>query len=191
MSKREKPWDESKARDRYVRGEQISFRSLAKISGRHQGTLSRWSKEDPDGTWDVQRERYHKNLRTATDRKQIQHVSEAIGAEMGKLAYEHYKLHRQAGGLAALYIDTRTKLLIEAQAQGLVALVKKMETVINPITFNYMSQILDRHIKGERVAAGLEYEDLNKAIAAVTRAGFEVSEKSDDENTTAEDESQD
>ncbi len=181
-----KPWSIEQCRGHYVHYEgRIDYKILAEHSGVPVGTLKRWSTKDPDGGWAVQRERHKTNLRPEIDRKVIEKTSEIIGNELAELAAEHFKLHKSARQVAALYFNMKAKILSQAQFEGLDALVKEFEKT-NSKDLNNFSLVLDRHTKGERIATGLEYEDINKAIAAVNRAGYEVSEGGSDDEEKAE-----
>lgn len=189
MGKRPKEWTREACRDRYVRGEKISFRGLFRLTGRTQGTLLNWAKEDPEGHWNEQRERYQSAARAEIDRKTLEKTSEKVSDVLSDLAAEHYRLHKAARQVAALYFNTKSRLLAMAQAEGMESLVEQLSK-LNGKDLNNFSLVLDRHLKGERIATGLEYEDLNKAIAAVTRAGYNVQETESDDTAT-EDQAED
>lgn len=171
-----KPWSREQCRSHYVHYEgRIDYRTLAEHSGVTLGTVKRWSTQDSDGSWVDQRDRHQANLRSEIDKKVIEKTSEIFGSELAELAEEHYRLHKSARSVAAFYFEAKEHLLRKARSTGLEALVKELEKT-NSKDLNNFSLVLDRHTKGERVATGLEYEDLNKAIAAVNRAGYEVNE---------------
>ncbi len=48
--------------------------------------------------------------------------------------------------------------------------IKQLFSLVSNI--NQLSMVIDLAVEGERVAAGLEYEDLHKAVAALKRRGF-------------------
>jgi hypothetical protein len=43
-----------------------------------------------------------------------------------------------------------------------------------------LSAVIDASIKGERMVLGADYADLNKAVAALTRAGLEVRNRNEE-----------
>jgi hypothetical protein len=106
--------------------------------------------------------------RSQTDLKAIAKTSEKLSDQISDLAMSQFQGYSLLREISLTYLNQISDRLShpETAAEQLAQL--------NPLALNLWSLIIDRSIKGERAVLGLEYEDLNKAIAAVERAGFEV-----------------
>lgn len=162
------PWSREQCRDRYVRGSKIGLRTLAEQSGRSLGTLGGWSSEDD---WQVQREQFQDKKRSRTDEKIVEQVSQAIAEEAADVAAEHFNAHRSARKIAEFYLNA-----VSAQLKRLThpEMLEEALKAVSPLSLNFISLTLDRSIQGERQALGMEYDDINKAIAAIERTGLKV-----------------
>jgi hypothetical protein len=165
-----RPWSQQQCRDRYVRGPKINYRQLGEQAGRPIGTLGRWSSADSGGSWEQQREQYQASLRTAADEKAIEKTSERLGEQVSNLAVEHFTLHKKIRQLASIYLDYTLSKLSTSHPEILEDEIPKL----NAANINFWSLAVDRSVKGERIATGMEYDDLNNAIAAVEKAGYKV-----------------
>jgi hypothetical protein len=172
-------WSKDECRDRYVRGAKIGLRELSNLSGRALSVLAAWSREDG---WTSQREQYQNTLRTQTDQQAIAKTADKLSDQLSEMAIEHYKSYRGGRRIADFLLQRMTAKIEalesshpemrepEAVRESLQSLIKDS----HPAVLNLLTQIIDRCVKGERMVTGAEYEDMNKAIAAVERAGFEV-----------------
>jgi hypothetical protein len=163
----QKPWTNEQCRDRYVRGTRIAFPELATLSGCPQGNINRWANKHPEGTWKEQRDRYLREKRSQTDLKAIAKTSEKLSDQISDLTVSHFEGYSLLREISLTYLNQISDRLSHPETAEQLA-------QLNPLALNLWSLIIDRSIKGERAVLGLEYEDLNKAIAAVEKAGFEV-----------------
>jgi transposase-like protein len=92
-------------------------------------------------------------------------VIKQTAADLGDLALEHLQAHQVARKLAQKVLG-RFAETIEATTEPEDVSVRSV---------NLWSQILCRHIEGERVAASLDYLNIDKAIGYLTSQGYEVS----------------
>jgi hypothetical protein len=164
-------WAREECRAKYLSDPSLSLRKLAEMSGWNRGRLSRWSEEDPDGTWADQRSRHQARLRSEIDRKIIDKASKIVSDDLTCLAEDHYKSHKLAKEIAIVVLQTIARKLAIAQQYGDITTVVGS---LNAVEINHWSNIIDRHIKGERQAKGMDYLDINVAIDTVTKAGYEV-----------------
>ncbi len=160
-----------------MQGDRIGLRQLETDSGQSKRTLEVWSRQD---SWVDRRSQFQDRLRVKTEEKTIEKTSELLSDEFSGLAVEHFKAHNKFRRLVELVNDCRIQQIESAtDPEELRAVVEKL----NPIALNFWSLILDRHIKGERVATSMEYQDLDKAIAEVIKAGYKVVDPSDTKTT--------
>ncbi len=167
------PWSKERCRDRYVHGQKIGLRALAVESGVSFKTLTEWSAKDD---WPGQRKHFQDNLRTETDKK----VKSKLSITRAELSIEHFESHRQVRRVAQCLLGIIEDKVQQIQSnhpelvdpEQLQQTVKQLFSHVGNI--NQLSMVIDRAVEGERVAAGLEYEDLQKAAAALRRHGFDV-----------------
>lgn len=158
-----KPWTREQCDRRYVQGNPaVSIRALVHDSGVPKSSLEVWSKQDD---WKTRRRQYQDKLRTQTEEKTIEKTSDRLSDELSDIAVEHfkaYKLYRQLSEIQASY------LMRQCEQQDDPDLVERTLKALNPIAINAWSLVLDRSIKGERIALNLDKqgEDPNKIIEA-------------------------
>lgn len=179
-------WTREDCRDRYVRGNPISFRSLSEQANRHLSTIADWSTSDPDGNWVTQREKYQNALRLETDTKAIEQVSTRLSTELSELATEHFTINKQARELALIYLRTRSQSLKNAAEKGFDSLLAELKAV-SASEVNFWSLILTRHLEQERNVTGLDYGlNLNRAASILEKEGYVIldpkSEERDDKD---------
>lgn len=117
-------------------------------------TLQRWSKKPAfqDFLSEVNRKTREKTTKILTDELSI---------SLEELAQEHLEAHRKVRRLAE---------------KAIAVLETRQPDEINMRELGVWSQVLSRHIEGERVASSLQYLDINKAIAIITQSGYVVSD---------------
>ncbi len=101
-----------------------------------------------------------------------QTVIEETAADLSDLALEHLQAHKAVRALAS-------KALLAYQ-QKLDAGADVEELNVRQIAL--WSTMLDRHIAGERVAASLDYLNVDKAIDYLTSQGYQVSIPGEDKS---------
>ncbi len=164
---------------RYVQGERISLRNLEIISGVDIQQLSRRSKAEK---WPEQRSQYESKLSTLLDEKVAEEVSTKISVELAALALENFNDYKATIKLARRFFDAWNKHLDQIPNEDAVR--DTITNEINPVQVQKYASVIDMAIKGLRVAAGLQYEDINTAIAKVTDAGYVVNESDESTSTS-------
>jgi len=173
-----KPWTRDQARQRYLHGAKIGLRTLAEDSGVAKGTLERWAKSE---SWVEQRGRIQDETQTKTDEKIIEKTSDKISDQLSDLAVEHFNAHKSVRKLAQIYLDHMTQ---QCQRHEHPEAMEEFVKQLNPLTINFWSLVLDRSIKGERVATGMQYEDVTAAYKYLTALGYEISDPSTEPDET-------
>jgi len=101
----------------------------------------------------------------------MERVAERTAATVADVQAEHAQNYRTFRDLVMLKLNVMTHQCTPDQPfEHLEANLGK----INAMTLNFLSLVLDRCVKGERIALGLDYENFNTAIKTLTTAGFEV-----------------
>lgn len=161
---------------RYVQGSEITLRQLAKESDRNPSVIFRWSSKEQ---WEAERKHVESKLRAATLEKTIEKTSNKLSDEISDIATEHFNSAKYWRQLADLIVKGTIKQATKAQKKGDGDFLKEIEKIKSQgINLSSWNLILDRSIKMERTALGLEYEDVNKAIAYLQKLGYEVRDPS-------------
>lgn len=165
MSKR--VWTKEECRDRYVHGLQISLKKLAIESGNSAKTIEDWSRHDTP-KWSEQRRQFQGQARVDSDNKAIEQISEIKAG----LATEHLRSYQSARRV----IDTHFNWFNE-RINAVKHIPERLEAELKGTRksdLNFLTLSLERVINGERTAAGLEWENVPKAIAYLQRLGYQV-----------------
>lgn len=167
MTESPTPWSKEECRDRYVRGTAISLRQLAPIAGIPLNTLTCWCRKDG---WVGQRKQVQDKLTAETDHKTIEKTSD----RNSDLAVEHLNSYQSARRVIDAYFRWQSQKIEEVKdiPERLEAELKS----IRPSNINFWLLALERAINGERLAAGLEWENVPKAIAFLERLGYVVAD---------------
>jgi len=148
--------------------EKLTIRELATLSGVPLKTTEyRYLKKG----WKDKRIVYQDELRDKTREKTLEKISEKVSWETSAAVSEHlenYRTFRHLVMRKVRYLD-----VLCSQDQPMEHMEAQLEK-LSSVTLNFLSLILDRAVKGERVALGLDFENYNKAIQVLTTAGFEV-----------------
>lgn len=148
------------------------MRTLSQKSERTLSLLGRWAKED---NWVGQREQYQDKLRTKTAAKTLEKTSDRISEELAKRNEDHVKGYEVFRAIATQF---NKALLTELQASE-----DKLKLLdAKSVSFQRYATGYKLAVEGERAALGMEYLDINKAIAKLLRDGFEVVEPEDEDN---------
>lgn len=157
-SRWKKPWSKEQCRRRYIEGSTITLRQLAVEAGRDRKVVQTWSAK---GEWETARRQYAAKMEAEIQRKSVEKISD----DAAQIAFLHFQTHR-------LFHETALAI-----GQAWLDQIRSDPAAISSIKcseLNYVSLVLDRAIAGERVAAALEYEDLNKAIQVLHKHGYLV-----------------
>jgi hypothetical protein len=190
-----KPWNREQCRDYYIRSpEYHSVAAMAKLSTTPRGNIVRWKKEASGGEhdWDEAQAKFRSELQQATHDKTI----DALSTTLAQLETDHataYKTLRECAmakvnalkarieavaeqakilpGIAIESLgDDAVKADLQAQATAQGEAIRDSDV----LDLQALTNVVDKCIRGERMVLGAEYEDLNKAVAAIVRAGLEV-----------------
>lgn len=162
-----------------MRGAQISLKNLASESGNSRKTLEDWSRFDTP-KWSEQRRHFQGELRVKCDNQAIEKVSNHVS----ELAVEHLRSYQTARKVIDEYFSWQAKRLDEVR--GIPEHHEAEIKSIRASNLNFMSLTQERVINGERLAAGLEWENVPKAIAFLQRLGYVITDPSLPSTTDAE-----
>lgn len=174
MTKKKEFWTREECRIRYVQGERIGLRALAKVSGRAHSVLCRWSSKD---RWTEQRGQYEGRMRANLEVKTIEKTTEILSDELSKINEEHIKGLEFYRKLALQCTQTLATELAALEKSGRFKLTKDKDFAL--VLQKYAGVHMDA-INIERMALGMQYLDLNKAIEATKKAGYDVVEPEGD-----------
>ncbi len=169
---KKKKWSKEECRIRYVQGERITTRALAKMSNRSIGTIARWCAE---GNWTEQRDQYVIKLRSKAEQKTIEKTSDRLSDEWAKVNEEHIK-----GSELFLKLSVQLTMAIGAdfqQSKNKSKVAKDKDTYLSVQKY---SSVYKEMVNLQRQALGMDYMDSNKAIAKVISDGYNVSEPAED-----------
>lgn len=161
------PWTKEECRDRYVRGSQISLRRLAQESGNKYKTINDWSRFDIP-KWSEQRKDFQAEVRLKSDNKMVESLSDRTS----NLTVQHLDSYQSARRVVDTYFAFLNRRIDEVKD-----IPERLEAELKSIrasNINFMMLSLERAINGERTAAGLEWENVPKAIAFLQRQGYQI-----------------
>lgn len=190
-----KPWTKEQCRDYYIRSpEYRSDVALAKLAGVSRGGLLKWKKAAAGGEhdWELAQSQFRAELREAVHDKTIESLSTSL-AELETAHATAYKTLRECAMAKVNALKTRidavaeqAKILpgiaieslgdeavkadLQAQATAQGDAIRDSDV----LDLQALTNVVDKCIRGERMVLGAEYEDLNKAVAAIVRAGLQV-----------------
>jgi hypothetical protein len=106
-------------------------------------------------------------------------------AELQEIATEHYEASQTLRSLAAIRVNIIRELAAAAQRQyeedriDFETLTATLEAVIDPDALDKLARTIERSIKLEREALGMDYLDLSKAVGRVSAAGYALISKTE------------
>ncbi len=116
-----------------------------------------------------QREQYQGRLRAEVQAKTIEKTSDRLSDELAKRNEDHVKGYEVFRAIATQF---NKALLTELQTSG-----DKLKLLDDKsVSFQRYATGYKLAVEGERAALGMEYLDINKAIAEAIKAGYEVNE---------------
>lgn len=158
------PWTKEQCKTKYLYAPDITLHQISQTSGVSYSTLKYWSRSDG---WTDARKEVYKNAAVAIERRAAQDIAEQMRWEAADLQMEHYTAYNLQRALATLYFKAQNKKIAEARNLGNEGLIDAIDS-IKVADCDKWSQILDRAIKGERQAAGMDLEaDINKAMRLI------------------------
>ncbi len=157
-----KPWNREQCERRYVEGEKIGLRGLSALSGVSDRQISRWSRQ---GNWTEARLQFVAKLTAKTREKAIEKISNDRSEELRKLSEEHLKGYQTMRRVANVFF---------AKVASKVSSNSDEVFKIPSGECQKWAIVFDKAVQGERQATGMDYEDLNLAIAALERHGYQV-----------------
>lgn len=183
-------WSKDECERRFVQGQKVTLAALAKLSTVKLSTLKTWSSL---GKWAEKREAFQAELSAATHVKAIDKLS----TDLAQLEIEHvdaYATLRQCAMAKAKALQAKIEIVakrsgllpgidvaslgdesaIEADRAAKATAQGEAIRDSDVLDLQALTNVVDKCIRGERMVLGAEYEDLNKAVAAIVRAGFEV-----------------
>jgi hypothetical protein len=184
------PWDKETCFRRYIEGDPIGYRALAKLAGRPFGALQLWTTQDKarGHAWPEERRKWHDNLRTKTTEKTLEKASEQIADKHAEILVDHFEAVKKYRNLAlmnaefqtilvnqkiSLYQTAREEDKLDAAQQAAIALLSMSKEM------SLWMGVLDRAIAREREALDVAQRSVNIALKTVSSAGFEVTNVSE------------
>lgn len=156
-----KPWKQSYCERRYVEGDRIGLRALAKASGVSQSSLERWCTADG---WVEKRGQFQGDLRAKTREKTLEARSDAIAQRQVEILQAHSdanaiyrKLAKNVAAIVHNLASVHRNDLSLSPAQREMKTLKFLSDEARSISL-WMG-VLERAIAGERVANFLEGVD--------------------------------
>jgi hypothetical protein len=182
-----KPWDRETCRRRYVEGTGIGLRGLSKLSGVQFGKLTEWSRKDkldPENrTWPKQREHYQAEIRSKSQQKSTDAISDRYAQQNTEAIEQHIKSSAKLRGLAEIYLDAASTKINSITAPGKVnaETVKKAETIISffrdiggRTSLAVCANILGQAVGLERQARYMDLADPTVLEKAAARHGLSL-----------------
>jgi hypothetical protein len=104
-----KPWDRETCRRRYVEGDAIGYRPLAKLSENPFDRISGWACGDTTHpqkwSWAQQRQHYVNEVRTRSAEKSTEAISDKYAEQNVRAVEQHIELSEKMRKLANVYLD--------------------------------------------------------------------------------------
>lgn len=174
-----KPWTIKQCCDRYVMGDRIALRTLAELSGVPHSTIAHNCSSDK---WIGKRSK----IREAVDFQTIDIISAQISGHQARILNGHYQsevgVFDQANAIVSIVssqLEGMKARFQESQDNGEKPKNSVYELQALVSSLNQAQNTIAGAINGQRKALGLDYEDLNYAVASVRRSGYEVVGRSD------------
>lgn len=165
-------WTQQESRDRYVMGEEISTRELAKLANRDRATIGRWCSAD---NWVKQRRQFADKLQATTENKIVEKTSDRISDDISELNAEHVRgsdLFRKMSQQFAGILISRVQ---NANADTRHALITEREFTL---ALQRYSGIYATSVQLQRQALAMDCINLDTAINRTMSAGLEVANPS-------------
>ncbi|MBN8562466.1 MAG: hypothetical protein J0L70_18195 [Leptolyngbya sp. UWPOB_LEPTO1] len=185
MEKRK--WSEAECQRWFVQGSG-KLTELAQLSNTPYGTLKRWCTV---GKWVEKRKQFRAELSQQTQTKTIDKSSDVLAEQWSKLTIEHLQsfqiLRKLAEAKAKLIHNKLEALQVEKEmrrslGQSADEIESEQAVALDQISIDDISvctRVIDTCIKGERMVLSMEYQDLNRAAAAIERVGLKIVAPSD------------
>ncbi len=157
-------WDKRRCMIEFALNSTMSLKELSRRSQRSVYTLNQWKDED---NWEAWRQAFAKTADEEILKRSSDKVADILSEKYSDIAMYHFETYRNYTELANLYAISCKKMLIKASNQSPEALTKAIKS-ISAKELNYWSQVCDRSIKGEHMAANLEHlHNPNQAIKLI------------------------
>jgi Lon protease-like protein len=163
---------------RYVQGDRLGTRELAKVSGRSRSSIQRWMKED---SWIEKKSQFETEVKPLAQQKTIEKMVEKLSDQLSEIAIANYSALRLQRDYATMRFQ-----IIAKDAQRILKLppeeqLAAAETHTTNHTIDTLSKILARAIAGINETVGLKYHvDINAAIDKAVREGYLVIDPSEE-----------
>ncbi|WNZ45225.1 hypothetical protein Q2T42_25900 [Leptolyngbya boryana CZ1] len=164
-------WSQQECEDWFVQARKPDLNELSRLSQVPFSTLKRWRSS---GEWVRKRSDFQDRVASETREKTIEKKADRMSDLHAQLEAEHLESYGLIRHLAMIRIrQLREKALIQKlEAELSESEMKALAVSLDEL--NTCSMIIDRCVKGERLVAGAEYSDLNKAISSIERTGLKV-----------------
>lgn len=183
----EKPWDRETCRRRYVEGSPIGLRPLAKESGIPFGRLVNWSRRDitdaEKRSWPDQRQQFVNEVRTKSQAKSSEAISDKYAAENAKALEQHIDLSTRYRDLTGVFLSalstkvnkvTQPDRVSDAAAEKAEKLIAIFKDVGGRVPLQVCADILGKTVGIERQARYLDLADPAILEKAANRQGLSL-----------------
>jgi hypothetical protein len=182
-------WSKEECERRFIQGEKITLPALSKASTVKLSTLKTWSTK---GQWIAKRETFRAELAVATHEKTIDALSTKLAdleithatayatirdcamAKVNALKVRIDLVAKQAKLMPGIATESLGDEAVQSERQAQATAQGDAIRDSDVLDLQALTNVVDKCIRGERMVLGAEYEDLNKAVAAIVRAGLEV-----------------
>jgi hypothetical protein len=182
-----KPWDRETCRRRYVEGTGIGLRGLSKLSGVQFGKLTEWSRKDkldPENrTWPKQREHYQAEIRSKSQQKSTEAISDKYAQQNAIAIEQHIDLSTRQRDLAGVFLSalstkvnkvTNPDKVSEQALKKANAIVAIFHDVGGKVPLQVCANILGQAVGLERQARYMDLADPAVLEKAAARHGLSL-----------------
>jgi hypothetical protein len=171
-------WRKTTCEKRYIEGEQISMRELAKLSGRNLSTLTRWAVQEK---WKERRDQFKAGLKEATYAKAVEKASEKLSDELSDISIANYESHKEMRDYVLDIVKRRRSHLEEIKHLEFGEWTREIKSKHSPVEINHLSIALSRATDGISAAIGLPYHvNINTAYKKLESEGYMVVNPAED-----------
>lgn len=181
------PWSRETCRRRYVEGDSIGLRPLAKLSGVPLATLSHWSKKDREDSemrsWPEQRRQYQDEVKSKTLQKSAEAISDKYAEQNAKALEQHIDLCTRQRNLAGIFLSavstkineiTQPEKVSKSAVEKADRLIAVFKDVGGRVPMQVCANILGQAIGLERQSRYLDLADPAILEKAANRHGLSL-----------------
>ncbi len=183
-------WDKDRCKKIFIESNiELTISDIAKLAERDRTQVNRWCTGDEEGNWRDLRKVFQSKLARATQQEVIENRSQKLALDLRNaqerhvIGYRTYeRIARISGGTILDEVEELNRLRNIAiqldDKDGMIALGRDIRSVADPTKIKCYVDILDKAIRGEQKALGMDYYiNPNAAFALLESMGNEIVEK--------------